>query len=363
MKKIILLLLATFLFLLLYTMYIEMHKDEKFSTVSTGITLDCARRYYSPDEMKQYIDVLSKEEHSFLQLHLSDDESVGIECEVLDLATQQGKEVLTKKQMLEILDYAREKKVEIVPEIDMPAHCGAFLELAKQRNGTEFVQEIAPLWENGIGELDISNPKAIAFAQEIYEEYAELFDSCRYFHIGCDELFFAEEQDIEQYINHMADFMKQKGFVVRIWNDLLSKENIENIDSEIQINYWSYDGDTENADEKKKRRESRASLEDLQNEGREILIYNSFYLYYVPAAYNSDEESLQYMIEDLKKNWHLTKWDGENKSIAQSEGIIGASISVWGEDSKGVSPELIFGQTKSLYEQMVKNIKEDRREK
>ncbi len=360
MKKIELLLLVIFVFLLLY---IQMHEDEKISTVSTGITLDCARRHYSVDEIKQYIDLLSNEEHSFLQLHLSDDESVGIECEVLDLSAQREKELLTKKQMQEILDYAQEKKVEIVPEIDMPAHCGAFLELAKQKYGEAFVQEIAPLWADGIGELDISNPKAIAFAREIYEEYAELFDSGRYFHIGCDELFFAEEQDIEQYINHMADFMKQKGFVVRIWNDLLSKENIKNIDSEIQINYWSFDGDTEDADEKKERRESRASLEDLQNEGREILIYNSFYLYFVPSLSNSSEESLQYMLQDLEKNWHLTKWDGENKSLAKSEGIIGASVSVWGEDSKGVSPELIFGQTKSLYEQMVENIKEDRRGK
>ncbi|MDO5097020.1 MAG: hypothetical protein Q4D65_10680, partial [Peptostreptococcaceae bacterium] len=99
------------------------------------------------------------------------------------------------------------------------------------------------------------------------------------------------------------------------------------------------------------------------NEGREILIYNSFYLYYVPSLSNSSEESLQYMLRDLKENWHLTKWDGENKSLAKSNGIIGASVSVWGEDSKGVSPELILRQTKSLYEQMVENIKEDRREK
>lgn len=356
-KKSTALFFTLFLFL---SLYIAIQIDIKTPQISTGITLDCARRYYSVDEIKQYVDVLSKEEHSFLQLHLSDDERLGIECDFLNWTARNQKEILTKEQMKELLEYAQAGNVEIIPEIDMPAHCGAFLKLAKQKYGEEFVREIAPLWEDGIAELDISNPRAIAFAQEIYEEYAALFDSCRYFHIGCDELFSADEQDIEKYINHIANDMQQRGFVVRIWNDLLTKQNIRAINPHIQINYWSLDGDTQDTKEKNRRRASRASLTDLQNQGREVLIYNSFYLYYVPSEYNSDEESLQYMAEDLKKNWHLTKWDGENKSSATPDGIVGASISVWGENSKAVSSELILKQTETLYQQMVENIKKGR---
>ena len=51
--------------------------------LQSGISIDCARRYYTVEEIKHYIDILSANNNSFLQLHLSDNENVGIECETL----------------------------------------------------------------------------------------------------------------------------------------------------------------------------------------------------------------------------------------------------------------------------------------
>ena len=51
--------------------------------MQSGIMLDCARRYYSVEEIKKYIDILAEESNSFLQLHLSDNENVGVECRTL----------------------------------------------------------------------------------------------------------------------------------------------------------------------------------------------------------------------------------------------------------------------------------------
>lgn len=331
--------------------------------VQAGITLDCARRYYSPKELREYIDLLAGRSGSFLQLHLTDNENVGIECAFLGQTEKEADKTadsacrnprtkglfLTDKEIKDLITYAQKRNVDLVPEIDAPAHMGGFLKLAENSS-----QKEACDLQADDGELDLSDPQSVVFVQKLYDEYAALFQGCRYFHIGCDELFSATDEDAAAYISQISGLLMQKGYTVRIWNDLLTKSNIRKISRKIQVTYWSYDGDTEDPDEKSARRASRVSAAQLQFLGFQVLLYNSYYLYYIPSADNDSTEDRAYMVNDLKAHWDLHCWDGEDGTrLKSTTGIAGAAISVWGEDSKGISDAEIYRQTKALYEAMI----------
>ena len=345
---------------------------EAANAIQTGITLDCARRYYSVEDIKKYIRLLSDSPAPFLQLHLTDDENVGVECVYLGQTVKAAKKLsdgsyrnkqtkqkfLSRKQIRELLRYAARKGVEIVPEIDMPAHMEGFFRLARGSLGAKYVKQISADAVKYPGELKIAGKKAIGFAKKLYAEYAELFAGCRYFHMGCDEFSSATQKQIVSYINTMSDFLEKKGFTVRIWNDLLRKDNIDKINSKIQVTYWSYDGDAQSASVRKQRRKERASVRDLQKKGFDILNYNSYYLYFTPSKENCNRSDRDYRVNDVEKNWNLKKWDGDSgKTLSGKAHMIGAAVSVWGEDSSGVSADTIYKQVKPLYQAMKNKIK------
>ena len=336
----------------------------KSKKAETGITLDCARHYYSTDDLKEYIDLLGEKSDSFLQLHFTDNENVGIECDNLGQTQERaarksdgsyvnkitGKKFLSNEQIKELLTYAKDKKVEIIPEIDAPAHMDGFFALAKNYKGRGFLKKIKKSGYDG--ELDLENKAAVSFVKSLYSEYAELFSGCRYFHMGCDEMESGSNADKISYITDISQWLRQEGYTVRIWNDMITRKNIDKLPDGIQVTYWSYDGDTEDKDEKKERRRERASLTDLTNAGIPVLNYNSYYLYYVPNVKDTKKDKA-YMVNDIRENWNQLVWDQERSPhLKNTKYIIGASISVWGEDAKKINNKDIFDQTRLLYQAM-----------
>ncbi len=341
------------------------------SKMSAGITLDCARRYYSVDLIKKYIRFLSNYNsennvNNFLQLHLSDNSNVGIVCDFLgqneDSAILQkdgsyknpatDKFYLEKEDINTILNYANAENVEIIPEIDMPAHMRGFYNLARNYYGDKYADDIFIDDDGEFDEIRIDSA-GIDFAKKIYKEYADLFASCNSFHIGCDEYYRAGAAKEMHYINSISSYLKNKGFTVRIWNDLLLKKNYKKLNKDIKITYWSYDGDVEEKAYKKENRRIRASANQLIKAGYNIFIYNSYYLYYIPSKKNNNSDDNDYMVRDLKKHWSLKKWDYDTgKNLKNTKHVKGSSISVWGEDSTGVSDDDIYNETTVLYDAM-----------
>ena len=339
--------------------------------LQSGISIDCARRYYTVEEIKHYIDILSANNNSFLQLHLSDNENVGIECETLGQIVeyarlnsdgsytniQTQKKFLSNEQIREILQYAKEKGVEIIPEIDMPGHMSGFFELAKNQNGSEYLQEIAVNQNEVPGELNITTDLGKALAKNLLAEYTKLFAGCTYFHMGCDEYWTNWGDRMITFINSQAEYLKNQGYIVRIWNDLLKQDTMKKIDKNIQVVYWSYDGATNDEQIREERIKERASVPQLQEEGFQIILTNAYYLYFVPAPWNTDQYSLDYTVKDIKEQWSLEKWDGNHEGGLNSyQNIIGAMIGVWGENSEGVSENTIRTQTENMYNAMVSKV-------
>ncbi len=333
----------------------------------SGMILDCARRYYSTETIKGLIDTLSGHESAFLQLHLTDNQNVGIECTFLGQTRDRAqleadgsfknpktdRHFLSENQIRDILSYAGRRKVEIIPEIDTPAHMEGFFTLAEIQYGKDYADSLAFSRTNYPGELDISSGSAIRFVHALYDEYTDLFRESPCFHIGCDELFSGSSEDKTTYISAMSSYIRSKGKTVRMWNDLLTKHNITLLDKSIQVNYWSWDGETRDPVVAAERRAERASVPDLQTEGFNILICNAYYLYYVPSNRNFNAHDNDYMIRDLKENWSVKCWDS-NKGIplSDTDHIIGSAVSMWSEDSLQLPEEEIIAQFTRQYNAM-----------
>lgn len=172
-----------------------------------GCHLDVARRFYSSEEVKQFIAILAWNKLNVLHWHLSDDEAWRVEIDaypqLTDIAAWRGYGMAippllgsgpeptggyyTKDAIRDIVDLAEDFGVDVVPEIDVPGHCYALLQA---------IPSLRDAGENGLYHSIQSfpnnclNPGVTAVypaLETIFAEMIELFPS-RYFHIGADEV-------------------------------------------------------------------------------------------------------------------------------------------------------------------------------
>ncbi len=128
---------------------------------------------------------------------------------------------------------------------------------------------------------------------------------------------------------------------------------------DVEVTYWSYDGDTEDNEERAQRRRIRASLPELQSQGFTLLNYNSYYLYFIPSQENCNAEDAGEMRSDIMWRWNIRQWDGEyGKKAPDASGIAGSAVAVWREDAYGVSSKMILYYTGRFYRAMADNVLE-----
>ena len=369
MKKILLILFVNILFI--PKVYAKQIVEE--THMESVILLDVARRYYTVEEIKKYIDALSNNDNSTLQLHLTDDENVGIECTFLDQTKENatvsdgiytnpvtGKKFLTYDQITELMNYAKEKNVNFVPEIDVPAHMKGFFTLAINKFGIDYVKHGYD-WDNpsnsGIawgsgdeeGNLDIMSPNAKPFVKNLLDEYTEYFKECKYFHIGFDEYTFRPEMKIE-YANKLYDYLSNKGFIVRMWSDAITKDNISDLNNNIQITYWGWKDDDITTT-------NYATVPDLQEKGFKILITNKYYLFFVPNPSYIGDNDLARSINNIDNDWELERWNYNfTSNLENHDNILGGMVCTWGENSTGVTDSIITSHTINMYNAMFKKL-------
>ncbi|WP_373741925.1 family 20 glycosylhydrolase [Neisseria sp.] len=206
--------------------------------------MDIARNYYTVKEIKQYIDTIStnigKNNGGFLHLHISDNENYGVESKVLgqtvgsanvsyNSAVSEEERVytydhngaaaggetkfLSTEQLKIIVGYAREKGVEIVPEIDSQGHAkGIYNLLAEQGKSVENI------FVGGDTEIDITKPDAVSFMQSLYDEVIAVTKPVsQHFHIGGDEFYSNPDNGaFISYVNTMQAYLEEKGLITRI---------------------------------------------------------------------------------------------------------------------------------------------------
>ncbi len=333
-----------------------------------GMNLDMARNFYTENQILYLIDKLFEHNASYLQLHISDSPNYALESDLLGQTTStavleedryvnpaNGLPFLSFAQLKNIYDYAKEKNIELFVELGSPAHAEGIMHLYEQKMGTEVLEKI--VLEENETEMDIRKSGTLLLMKNLISEVrSKALDNAKYMHIGCDE-FEDEAYDAEEYIDYITELnthIHSLGMTALLWNEGINKNNLHRIPKNMIVCYWSYDGDVITPQYKKENREHRASLPEILESGLQAIIYNSYYLYYVP----NEEHRPDYAVKDLSENWNLAVWDGDNteNALTDMNGVLGACISLWSEDSIGLSQNKLLDNAVLLFEVMYNKI-------
>ena len=189
-----------------------------------GLMLDVARHFFTVDEVKQYIDAMVRYKYNMLHWHLTDDEGWRIEIKSLPKLTETGAwrvekvgnfgefspalpdepktygGFYTQDQIRDIVNYAAERFVQVIPEIDVPGHSLAAVVAYPELSCTEGADKYTlragePFmdWSQGAPPIALidntlcpANEKVYEFMDKVMTEVAQLFPY-PYIHVGGDE--------------------------------------------------------------------------------------------------------------------------------------------------------------------------------
>ena len=185
--------------------FVEITDQPRFAY--RGVMLDCARHFFSVEFVKQYIDVMALHGCNQFHWHLTEDQGWRFEVKALpDLAVKgsvREKTVIgpsrmriydnnpyggyyTQEECRDVVRYAAERYVNVVPEIDMPGHMQSALHVFPNLGCTGGPYVVAPHWGVMREVLCGGNPETLTFLKTVFGELCDVFPS-PYIHIGGDE--------------------------------------------------------------------------------------------------------------------------------------------------------------------------------
>ena len=318
-----------------------------------GLNVDESRHFFGKDFIKKVIDDMFRLKINVLHWHLSDDQGWRIEIKKYPLLTEIGSKrkytqiggwqvnkvdntpyggFYTQDDIKEIVKYAADRCVSIVPEIDIPAHFAAALAAYPQlacrnlkRDVQGFFGGIVPK-KKGVKDwnrpLCVSKDETFHFICDVYEEVTELFPF-KYFHIGGDECNTSEwqmcpecqkmmrenglenERDLQvAFENRVSAFLKEKGKTAICWNDILKGQGADK--ENIVIQQWLPGQDK--------------AVKQFVNDGGRVIMSNHKEFYY----------DMPYAQTPLKKayNYSLKKYGINDENI---QNVLGVECEMWTE--------------------------------
>jgi hexosaminidase len=151
-----------------------------------GLMIDTARHFIPLDALKRQVDAMELVKLDVLHLHLSDNEGFRVESRVYpELASPDG--FYTQGQIRDLVAYAADRGVRVVPEFDAPGHARAWLRAYPELRGDRPAPAGATSPVFGDDSLDPSREETYAFIGRLFGEMSRLFPDA-YFHIGGDEV-------------------------------------------------------------------------------------------------------------------------------------------------------------------------------
>ncbi|MCD8072437.1 MAG: beta-N-acetylhexosaminidase, partial [Alistipes sp.] len=161
-----------------------------------GFMLDVARSFFTVDQVKEYIDILALHNLNIFHWHLTDDQGWRIEIDSYPELVEKGAYradstgmyggYYTKAEIKDVIAYAADRYIEVIPEIDLPGHMTAAIATYPHLGCTGGPYEITGLTGVRRDILCAGNPETYTFLENVLAEVAELFPS-KYIHIGGDE--------------------------------------------------------------------------------------------------------------------------------------------------------------------------------
>lgn len=193
-----------------------------------GAMLDVSRHFFSVADVKRYIDLIASYKMNVLHLHLSDDQGWRIEIKSWPKLTEIGGSTqvgggkggfYTQDEYRDIVNYAAERYVMIVPEIDMPGHTNAALASYPELNCNDTATSLYTGTEVGFSTLCVNKEVTYKFVEDVVRELAALTPG-PYIHIGGDESHATKKEDYITFMNRVQPIVTKYGKTVIGWDEI-----------------------------------------------------------------------------------------------------------------------------------------------
>ena len=230
-----------------------------------GAHFDVGRHFFTIDEMKTYIDMMALHNMNRLHWHLTEDQGWRIEIKKYPKLTEVGSKrtetvigrnsgkydgkpyggFYTQEQAKEIVEYAAERYITVIPEIDLPGHMQAALAAYPELGCTGGPYEVWRQWGVSDNVLCAGNDKTLQFIDDVLTEIIDIFPS-EYIHVGGDECpktqwekcpkcqarikelklqsdnKHTKEERLQSFIiNHAEKFLNEHGRQIIGWDEIL----------------------------------------------------------------------------------------------------------------------------------------------
>lgn len=287
-----------------------------------GFMLDCGRKFIPMAFLRDYVKIMSYYKMNTFQIHLNDNAAAKffrddwtrtyaafrLESETYPgLAARDGH--YTKKEFVDFQLMADSCFVEIIPEIDAPAHTLAFVQYKNELGSKEY----------GWDHFDLNNPNVIPFMEALLKEYLQgpnpVFRGPK-MHIGTDEYSNKDQTIVEKfraYTDHFIRFVEGFGKQACFWGSLTHAKGTTPVKSDNVIMSAWYNG--------------YADPKAMAAQGYKLISIPDRYLYIVPAAgYYYDYLNTKYLYES---------WTPAHVADAvfkeQDPAILGGMFAVWND--------------------------------
>ncbi|MBQ0049494.1 MAG: beta-N-acetylhexosaminidase [Bacteroidales bacterium] len=234
-----------------------------------GFMLDVGRHFFQVDEIKRILDIMAAYKMNVFHWHLTEDQGWRAEikkypklttigatasnCRMTDIKhgtywtnKPYGPYFYTQDEMREIVKYAADRHIDVLPEVDMPGHFVAALAAYPEFSCNP--SNPPTVWTNGgisSNVLNVANPKAMQFVKDVIDELVEIFPY-PFFHIGGDEcptsawqgnaeckaryaeLGLTDYRQLQShFINEITGYLKSKGRRTVMWNESITAKNAD----------------------------------------------------------------------------------------------------------------------------------------
>lgn len=295
-----------------------------------GIGIDVARHPMSIDSLKMLIQVMAYYKMNDLHLHLNDNEllcysdkldSVEQSLEEnysafrleSEIANEQGVKITSKdyhystEEFAELISYASDWGIHLVPEIDTPAHS-----LAITKHFPQLLTHSNPA---NVDSLNIKDERTVKLVHDIWNDaLGKAFLDCEVVHVGMDEAFFGGN-DYATFANSVIDVCHRNEKQVRIWGSMSHLGCIESLTKEnVQVNIWQT---------------MWANPQEVYEAGFSIINTINEHLYIIPAG-GYDYLDNEYIYTTFEPN----KFQMEENTYEipkDSKQMLGASMFVWND--------------------------------
>ena len=220
----------------------------------------------------------------------------------------------SKKQFRELVKFACERGVNIVPEFDAPGHALSF---TRVRPDLIYQGPMRHHDKRRCEMMDAANPATLSFIGQVWDEYLQgdkpAFEGCKAVHVGADE-FFGEAEDYRKFADGLLGHIQSRNHTPRIWGSLHAKPGKASVRSKgVQMNLWSKDW---------------AKAWESVEQGYDVINTHDGALYVVPFAgyYRADKN-----LRGLYDNW-LPNNIGNEWLPAGHPQLLGATFAIWNDE-------------------------------